>query len=316
MDPEKSFGRFLKNERELRGITLGEISAATKIHIKYLQALEDERYSDLPGEVFVKGFVRSFAKAIGADGDDIISAYDQLADKKEPSESPVPSPVSDNGGSGSILSRIILSGLLLALAAAGYFYWNQPVPETPPLEIRETPPARPEKPKFIPRPPHSPTTDFSPAMISPPQSRPDEGGENQALDGIEKIAPKNEKHGIIQPPMPVKPGENVGEGGRVSDAQTSTLKDPNNDEALPVKLALGISVRSSSWFQLRVDGLAEYDFILPAGAEKTFRGRNELLLTIGNREGTRLTLNGKPLIPPPGRDNVVRNFIITHKLIE
>ncbi len=315
MDPAESFGPYLKNERELRGITLEEIAAATKIHIKYLQALEDERYADLPGEVFVKGFLRSFAKAIGADGDDIVAAYDQLADKKFP-ERPVPSAFSENEKNQSSLSGVIIWGLLVVLAAAGYFYFKPFASKTRLPEIRENPQAIPEEPKFIPHAPYSPTTDFSPITIPILPPVPDAGRENGAHDGTEKSIPKNEKHGIIQPPMPVSSGETAGEEGLVSEAQTSSLKEPGNGEAIRENLVLVVGAKTASWFHLQVDSSAEYDFILPMGTEKTFHGKKELNLTIGNREGVRLTLNGKSLVPPSGRDNVVRNFIITHKLIE
>ena len=50
----ENFGSYLKHERELRGVPLEEISGATKIHIRFLQALEDNQFDELPGEVFIK----------------------------------------------------------------------------------------------------------------------------------------------------------------------------------------------------------------------------------------------------------------------
>ena len=63
----EDFGSYLKSERELRGVPLEEISTATKIHIRFLQALENNQFDELPGEVFTKGYIRSFAKVIGFD---------------------------------------------------------------------------------------------------------------------------------------------------------------------------------------------------------------------------------------------------------
>ena len=56
-----SFGEILKRERELRDISLREIADATKIHIRYLEALEANRFDSLPGGVFNKGFIRAYA---------------------------------------------------------------------------------------------------------------------------------------------------------------------------------------------------------------------------------------------------------------
>ena len=72
-----NFGSYLKSERELRGVPLEEISTTTKIPIRFLQALENNQFDELPGEVFIRGYIRSFAQAIGFDGDEMISAYDE-----------------------------------------------------------------------------------------------------------------------------------------------------------------------------------------------------------------------------------------------
>lgn len=61
------FGAYLKNFREENGITLKEISDETKIRVNILSLIESEDHKQLPSEVFVKGFVRAYAKAIGAD---------------------------------------------------------------------------------------------------------------------------------------------------------------------------------------------------------------------------------------------------------
>ena len=56
------FGEHLKREREMRGVTLEEISAATRISTRFLEALENEHWEELPGGVFNRGFIRSVAR--------------------------------------------------------------------------------------------------------------------------------------------------------------------------------------------------------------------------------------------------------------
>ncbi len=68
-------GTELKRERELRGISLQEIADATKINIRYLRDLEEERLDNLPGTFFIKGIIRSFAKYIGLDENTILNSY-------------------------------------------------------------------------------------------------------------------------------------------------------------------------------------------------------------------------------------------------
>jgi len=70
-----SFGESMKRERELRQITLREISEATKINLRYLDALERNDFRHLPGGVFNKGFVRAFAQYIGIDPESMVTAY-------------------------------------------------------------------------------------------------------------------------------------------------------------------------------------------------------------------------------------------------
>jgi cytoskeletal protein RodZ len=72
-----SAGQELKRERELRGISLKEISTSTKISLKFLKALEDDQPELLPGRFFIKGILRSYAKAIGLDEDYVLNKYDQ-----------------------------------------------------------------------------------------------------------------------------------------------------------------------------------------------------------------------------------------------
>ena len=93
---------------------------------------------------------------------------------------------------------------------------------------------------------------------------------------------------------------------------------PNKDGNLGVlekPLKLTIKVKSDSWFNMTIDNFREEDFILPAGEEKSFFGKKTFRLTIGNNKDTELILNGKNLVIPYGNENVVKDFIITAKLI-
>ena len=70
-----SFGETLRRERELRQISLREIAEATKINLRYLDALERDDFRHLPGGVFNKGFVRAYAQFIGIDPEAMVTAY-------------------------------------------------------------------------------------------------------------------------------------------------------------------------------------------------------------------------------------------------
>ena len=70
-----SFGEELRRERELRDISLRDISEATKISLRHLDALERNDFRHLPGGVFNKGFVRAYSQYIGVDPEAMVNAY-------------------------------------------------------------------------------------------------------------------------------------------------------------------------------------------------------------------------------------------------
>jgi cytoskeleton protein RodZ len=75
---KESLGEYLKQERELRQISLEEVAEGTKIAIYRLRAMEADRWEDLPAEVFVKGFIKSYAEFIGLVPEDVILRYQEI----------------------------------------------------------------------------------------------------------------------------------------------------------------------------------------------------------------------------------------------
>lgn len=83
-------GKLLKTVREGKGKSLEEISNLLKIRHEYLKAIEAEDYQLIPGEVFVKGYIRAYASAFGLDSDYILGLYKkQTAIPKTPEQPPV-----------------------------------------------------------------------------------------------------------------------------------------------------------------------------------------------------------------------------------
>src|SRR5580692_11399339 len=73
--PSSPFGEHLKREREMRGVSLDEIAAATKINTRFLEALENGRWSELPGGAFNRGFVRTTSRFLGLDEDGMVAEF-------------------------------------------------------------------------------------------------------------------------------------------------------------------------------------------------------------------------------------------------
>lgn len=67
----------MKREREVRGISLQEIAEATKISLRYLQALEEDQFELLPGKFFTRAIIRSYAQQVGLDPEKVLQQYQQ-----------------------------------------------------------------------------------------------------------------------------------------------------------------------------------------------------------------------------------------------
>jgi cytoskeleton protein RodZ len=69
------FGEDLRKAREARGVALDTIVQATKISVRYLQAVEQERFDQLPGGLFNKSIVRSYARTVGLPEEEWVTRF-------------------------------------------------------------------------------------------------------------------------------------------------------------------------------------------------------------------------------------------------
>ncbi|MBW1671419.1 MAG: helix-turn-helix domain-containing protein [Deltaproteobacteria bacterium] len=129
---KESLGEYLKRERELRQISLEEVAEGTKIAIYRLRAMEAGRWEKLPAEIFVKGFIKSYAEFIGLVPEDVILRYHEirLADESfdEPTE-PAYKPLFNYVNKVSFFNRELITAaavlflILLLLVMAIWFFW-------------------------------------------------------------------------------------------------------------------------------------------------------------------------------------------------
>ncbi len=119
-----SFGETLKREREMRGVSLDEIAAATRISTRFLHALENEQWEKLPGGVFNRGFVRAVARYLGMDEEALIAEY-ALATRDQPQVA-VWAEKTPTAKHARRWRRTALAILLLAVAVAGgWLLWQR-----------------------------------------------------------------------------------------------------------------------------------------------------------------------------------------------
>jgi cytoskeleton protein RodZ len=152
-DDTLGIGERLRNAREAKGMTLAVAESLTRIRGVYLEALEEEKFDRLPGAVYARGYLRTYALALGLDPDELMDAYpgafnapDEPIFASLPTEVPIrpavpPSPLRRAAlyAGGVVLLIVAILGLI------GYqqlHQFAQPVPKpTPPAAVGEpTPP--------------------------------------------------------------------------------------------------------------------------------------------------------------------------------
>jgi cytoskeletal protein RodZ len=71
----ESIGQYLRRHREERAMSVEEVSRSTRIPVGNLERLENDHFDDLPGEVFVRGFLKAYARAVAIPVDDVLARY-------------------------------------------------------------------------------------------------------------------------------------------------------------------------------------------------------------------------------------------------
>ncbi|ADY84685.1 Putative transcriptional regulator [Lactobacillus delbrueckii subsp. bulgaricus 2038] len=68
-------GEQLRKAREAKGFSISDIEKATKIQSRYLEAIENNDFDKLPGDFYVRAFIRQYAQIVGLDGKELLSQY-------------------------------------------------------------------------------------------------------------------------------------------------------------------------------------------------------------------------------------------------
>src|SRR5262252_2572354 len=82
-----NFGTSFKKAREHRGLSYAQIAEETRISARFLEAIENEDFQLLPGGIFNRGFIRTYASRVGLDPEVAIKEYEQLINIQPPESS-------------------------------------------------------------------------------------------------------------------------------------------------------------------------------------------------------------------------------------
>jgi len=121
-----SLGEELKREREFREISLREISEATKINMRMLEAIEKDNYQLLPGGIFNRNFIRAYAEFIGLDPEIAVRKY-QVQTSSQPdirlAPETIPHLAITEDAQPTGWKKWILVALIVVAALGGAAFW-------------------------------------------------------------------------------------------------------------------------------------------------------------------------------------------------
>ncbi len=86
MSDHASFGRFLSQQRELRGLSRDAVAKATRIPPTLIAALEDGLPQRLPERIFVLNYIKSYAQVVGLSYDEAVTRYEEIEGVQAPPE--------------------------------------------------------------------------------------------------------------------------------------------------------------------------------------------------------------------------------------
>ncbi len=128
-------GQALKNRRIQKNLTLEEASDALRIQVKFLKALEDEHWIELPARVYLEGFLNKYAEFLGLDGTELTDRLRKLSGEVDKPgfthPKPVPEAVDDEPFF-QIRMPLVLLGVVFLVLIAAYFVRRQGRPATAP----------------------------------------------------------------------------------------------------------------------------------------------------------------------------------------
>jgi cytoskeleton protein RodZ len=286
-----AFGANLKRERELRAISLEEISKATKISIRLLGAIEMDRYDILPESIFRKSFIKGYAKYLGMNEDKVLQEYILATQTASP-----PATEEKSSGGKSYLRppdnvRWIIPGfvaLLIVLAIYCHFVGSVDKENVRTIESSAKPASSASPVQGLSSPTSQPT-------VNPPSNS---ASPNTGVAGVPTQTSVSPVTGSSRSQLKV-----LGELAKKPDAAPAASQTP----APASELALGIDATEKCWISVSSGDLPLYSGLLQPEQSKKFSIQKPLKLTLGNAGGVRLSINGKPLasVGKPGEVRVL-----------
>lgn len=296
-----SLGSYLRQERERQQVSLQEIAAATKIQLKFLEALEHDAYDQLPAPPFIVGFLRAYAQYVALDSEIVLTAYRSLHRAPAPPEvAPRPVPTSIASSQRRQLIRLgvflVVFGLITSLVLHE-LQREQPT-RSPVASLPAVLPGQADQPPEAPR------------SVTPAVPRPESSGAASA------VLPTTSAPGVRGEQGPGLTALDASEVASLPATAPGTAprKEGGGAES-PGTLVLQATAVADTWLRVEIDGDKRRTLLLASGKSVQWEANERFRLTVGNARGIRLALNGQEIPLQSGRSNVIRDMLLTRALL-
>lgn len=255
-----SFGELLKRERELREVTLNEVTVATRIPPKFLEAFEQEDWEKLPGGVFNRGFVRAIARYLGLDEENLLSEYDlaygeQRAATPALAEDPIPAPPKWAVGAATLAILLLGVGIIWGSVHAWHSFAARRAAKRATLAASAT----------------------AGTPIAPSSTGSADGSAGSSATNALKPNARTPNA------LPNDPPSN-------SSAKNAAASDPQ-------RLDLAVSTSGPTRVRVVADGRIVLDSRLPAGETRRLFAKTQFAVSAARPEAVLLEMNGQAMPP-------------------
>lgn len=265
---------------------LREIADSTRISLRYLEALEDDRFDVLPALVFARGFLREYARVVGLDPDEVVNAYLLVAQGGTPEEQAPPRPkrrYSSPWGYGLLLAAamVVLLGVAVVLS-----FWVE-------RRARERESALP-----------------SVVPLAAATASPSAGAPAGPADDLGEAPVPTAADGSVAGREAAGAGKAFSGTGEAASGAAVAVPAEEGAAVFAAPLVVEIRFRDDCWVEARVDGRRRPGELRVGGESVLLEAEAWVELTLGNRAAADVFANGRRVVMPASPGNVVRGLRI------
>ncbi len=303
-----SLGDYLKEGRKKKGVSLEHIASQTRIQEHHLLALEAEDFGNLPAKVFAKGFVRSYAKALGLDEEEALQRFLQASgtfyEQHEPDHPQPHAQVTLEAPPRQGPNWMLILGVMAVFTILGIWFGlpeSQEEEQIVGSEPEISSPVTPKEPSILPQ--ASPQPDIT--TESPPVT----SNESTSIKDTTPL-PSSSPSPVPASPVPLAAPELVVEPDPFPPP-TQPIDEVATTEVTTTEFQiLEIEATQLTWVVVQSDQQDPNEALLQPGQRISWKAKEQFLLTLGNAAGVAVRLNGESKGPFGKPGQVVRDIRI------